>query len=92
MFNNDNQAYFEDHYYTDDSFQDNPTDYDAEDQFFLAQELPTEFNPLYCPLIQELHTSSSAAPSAQNDTQHDQFFAMEDVKTYDDSDAYTPNN
>ena len=92
LSSNNHQNYFQDHYYTDDSFQDTSTDYDAEDHFFAAQEQPTEADLPYLPSIQEHHPLSLADPSAQNDTQQDQFFSMEGVSTYDNSDAYTPND
>ena len=86
LFSNNNQNYFQDHYYNDDPFQDTPTDCDADDHFFVAQEQPTEADLPYHPSIDEQHQPSLDAPSAPNDTQQDQFFSMEGVNTYDNSD------
>ena len=92
LFSNNNQNYLQEHYYVDDPFQDTSIHHDTEDHFFVAPEQPTEADLPYHPSIHEPHQPSSAAPPAPNETQQDQFYSMEGVHAYDNSDPYTQND
>ena len=58
----------------------------------MAPEQPTEADLPYHPSIHEPHQPSSAAPPAPNETQQDQFYSMEGVHAYDNSDPYIQND